>query len=232
MELKKTGRAITFFFATLLLYLGVPLLGWGLGNLAGYFASGQRTAYAVVVGLFSLTVGIQAYGSTEGIRGGKGEAGKMVGRQRIVRIGLVLALYLALFFIPFFNRRGFLVINAGAILGWIGVILAASGYTLIFWSGLALGRQYSAEVTIQHEHRLITGSIYRYIRHPRYLGVMVLAIGFSAVFSSWIGLAMSMLVFVVLLFRIKDEETLMQLEFGSAWQAYCKYSWRLIPYIY
>jgi protein-S-isoprenylcysteine O-methyltransferase Ste14 len=232
MGLKKAGRAVIFFFATLLLYLGVTLLGWGLGDLAGYFALGQRTAYAIVVGLFSLAVGIQAYESTKGIRGGAGETGRRVGRQRIVKVVLVLSLYLALFFIPFFDRRGILVINNGFTLRWLGVVMAAIGYALIYWSGLALGRQYSADVTIQNEHQLVTGSIYRHIRHPRYLGVIALTVGFSCVFRSWIGLAASLAVLAALLFRIRDEETLMQEEFGAEWEAYCKTSWRLIPVIY
>jgi hypothetical protein len=50
----------------------VTLLGWGLDDLMGYFSLSPRLWYAAVVGLFSLAVGIQAYGSVEGIRGGGG----------------------------------------------------------------------------------------------------------------------------------------------------------------
>jgi len=225
-------RAILFFIATLLIYLGVTLLGWGLGDLAGFFSSAPRLGYAIVVGLFSLAVGAQAYGSTEGIRGGKGEEGKFVFRQRLVRIGLVLALYIALFFIPFFDRRGFGVFGNSDIVRWLGVVLSALGFSLVFWSGLTLGRQYSADVTIQEGHHLITHSIYRYIRNPRYLGVIALSIGVSCIFRSWVGLIASLLFLVILLYRIKDEESLMHKEFGGEWEAYCQRSWRLIPYLY
>lgn len=225
-------RAILFFIATLLIYLGVTLLGWGLGDLAGFFSSAPRLGYAIVVGLFSLAVGVQAYGSTEGIRGGKGEEGKFVFRQRLVRIGLVLALYIALFFIPFFDRRGFGVFGNSDIVRWLGVVLSALGFSLVFWSGLTLGRQYSADVTIQEGHHLITHSIYRYIRNPRYLGVIALSIGVSCIFRSWVGLIASLLFLVILLYRIKDEESLMHKEFGGEWEAYCQRSWRLIPYLY
>jgi len=225
-------RAILFFIATLLIYLGVTLLGWGLCDLAGFFSSAPRLGYAIVVGLFSLAVGVQAYGSTEGIRGGKGEEGKFVFRQRLVRIGLVLALYIALFFIPFFDRRGFGVFGNSDIVRWLGVVLSALGFSLVFWSGLTLGRQYSADVTIQEGHHLITHSIYRYIRNPRYLGVIALSIGVSCIFRSWVGLIASLLFLVILLYRIKDEESLMHKEFGGEWEAYCQRSWRLIPYLY
>jgi protein-S-isoprenylcysteine O-methyltransferase Ste14 len=228
----KVLRAILFFLATLLIYLGVSLLGWGLGDFGGFFSSAPRLGYAIVVGLFSLAVGVQAYDSTEGIRGGKGEENKFVFRQRLVRIALVLSLYIALFFIPFFDRRGIGVFGNGVAVRWFGVALSALGFALVFWSGVALGRQYSADVTLQAGHHLITHSIYRFIRHPRYLGVIALSIGVSCIFRSWIGLIASVLFLIILLYRIKDEETLMHKEFSGEWETYCKHSWRLIPCVF
>jgi protein-S-isoprenylcysteine O-methyltransferase Ste14 len=228
----KLFRSVLFFIATGLLYLGVPLLGWGLGNLSEYFSNPPRLGYAVVVWLFSLAVGVQAFNSTEGIRGGKGDEGKFVFRQRVVRILLVLSLYLALFFIPFFDRRGVGVLHDGSLIRWLGLVLSAFGFVLVFWSGLALGRQYSADVTTQKEHHLITSGLYRLIRHPRYLGVIGLSIGVSCIFRSWIGLVASVVFIAALIYRIRDEEATMHKEFGMEWEAYCRHSWRLIPYIY
>jgi len=228
----KILRAVTFCAFTGLLYLGIPLLGWGLDDLVGYFSNGARFGYAVLVGLLSLAVGIQAFSSTDGIRGRKGEADKFVFRQRIVRIVLVLSLYIALFFIPFFDRYAIGVFDDGSLARWLGVVLSAVGFSLVFGSGLALGRQYSADVTIQMEHHLITSGVYQLIRHPRYLGIIALSIGISCVFRSWIGLLASLFFVAVLIFRIRDEEATMHKEFGMQWEAYCKRSWRLIPYIY
>ena len=228
----KILRAIVFCVFTGLLYLGVPLLGWGLDDLAGYFSNAVRMGYAMLVGLFSLAVGLQAFGSTEGIRGRKGEADKYVFRQRIVRVVLVLSLYSALFFIPLFDRHAIGVFNNGSLARWLGVLLSAFGFSLVFWSGVALGRQYSADVTIQKEHHLITSGIYGYVRHPRYLGIIALSIGVSCVFRSWIGLIASMFFIAILIFRIMDEEAMMNKEFEMEWEEYRKCSWRLIPYIY
>lgn len=228
----KLFRSILFFLATLLMYLGWPMLGWGLAGLPGFFASAPRTGYAVVVALFSLAVGIQAYYSIEGIRGKKGEAGKLIIRQTVVRYVVVLSAYMALFFMPFFDRHKIGVFNDYDPLRWTGVTLCLLGYGLIFWSGVALGRQYSADVTIQQNHHLITSSVYRYIRHPRYSGVMALSVGISFTFRSWIGLIASVFFLVMLLYRIRDEENAMYKEFGSEWEAYCRRSWRLIPYLF
>ena len=228
----KFARAVLFFFATLLMYLGWPLLGWLVAGGGNFFALPARTGYGGVVGLFSLAVGVQAFRGVEGIRGKSGEKEKLVLRQTVVRYVLELSLYIALFFIPFCDQRGVGVFKEGDVLRWLGVILSLLGYGLIYWSGVALGRQYSADVTIQEGHRLITGSIYYAIRHPRYLGIMALSLGMSLTFRSWIGLLASVFFLALLLYRIRDEEATMLREFGAEWMAYCQRSWRLIPYLY
>ncbi len=228
----KLARSVVFFIATLLMYLGWPLLGWELAGGGSFFALPARIGYGLVMLLFALAVGIQAFQGVEGIRGKSGEKQKLVLRQTVVRYVLELSLYVALFFIPFFDQRSVAVFEAGEPLRWLGDILCLLGYGLIYWSGVALGRQYSADVTIQEGHRLITGSIYRAIRHPRYLGIMALALGISLTFRSWIGLVASIFFLALLLYRIRDEEATMLKEFGAEWMAYCKRSWRLVPYLY
>lgn len=228
----KLARSVLFFIATLLMYLGWPILGWEVAGGGNFFALPARIGYGLVVVLFGLAVGVQAFHGVEGIRGKSGEKHKLVLRQTVVRYVLELSLYIALFFIPFFDQRGVGVFIEADLTRWLGVVLCLLGYGLIFWSGVALGRQYSADVTIQEGHRLITGSIYRAIRHPRYLGIMALSLGISLTFRSWIGLLASLFFLALLLYRIKDEETTMLKEFGAEWLAYCRRSWRLIPYIY
>ncbi|HEX9091249.1 MAG TPA: isoprenylcysteine carboxylmethyltransferase family protein [Anaerolineales bacterium] len=225
-------RSILFFAGTVLIYLLIPLLGWGLGYLAEFFAFPPRLGYSIIVGLFGLAVGIQAYTSILGIRGGKGEQEKFVFRQHVVRILLIFALYITLFFIPLFDRLGIGVFSAPAGFNWLGVIFSAIGYSLIFLSGLALGRQYSPDVTIQKDHQLITAGIFRSIRNPRYLGIIALSIGVSLIFRSWIGLIATLIFMGVLIYRIRDEEATLRLEFGAQWDSYCHHSWRLLPYIY
>ncbi len=226
------ARAILYGIATLLMYLGIPLLGWGLGDISGYFSNLPRLGYAIVVGLLSLAIGIQAYGGVEGIDGRKGKAGKLVFRQAILRYVLEISMYIALIFIPSFDRHSIGVIKDITSLRWLGVGFCLVGYWLIFWSGLILGRQYSADVTIQEDHHLITRNIYHFIRHPRYLGIMALSLGVSFTFRSWIGLIASVYFLGMLLYRIKDEEDTMHKEFGVEWDEYCKQTRRLIPFIY
>jgi protein-S-isoprenylcysteine O-methyltransferase Ste14 len=105
---------------------------------------------------------------------------------------------------------------------WVGVILFAPSSVLILASSVALGKVYSGEVTIQQHHRLITRGPYRHVRHPRYLGAVLVAAGLPLVFRSWIGLVVCPIVVVIILLRIHDEEALMRQEFGTEWETYCE----------
>jgi protein-S-isoprenylcysteine O-methyltransferase Ste14 len=225
-------RGIAFGLATILLYLGLLLLGWGLDRLGDFFADAARTGYALVVLAFGLAVGIQAIDSPEGIRGSRGDENKLVRRQSFVRVGLILLLYATFLFLPFSSRRSLAVWDERAFTPWLGVVLAGIGYTFVFLSGLALGRQYSQEVTIQKDHHLVTAGVFKTIRNPRYLGVIAAALGLACLFRSWVGLAVTAGVVVFLLFRIRDEEVLLHREFGQEWETYCRTSWRLIPHVY
>jgi protein-S-isoprenylcysteine O-methyltransferase Ste14 len=220
------------FLWTLVLYAGLPVFGWGLDDAAGFFTSAQRAWYVASIAGFGAVAACQMIRMPESFGGGKGQTEKFVPRQRLVRIAVTLLLLVGLALVPFADRRGLLTMAEQANLRWIGLLLAVLGLGLIFWSGLALGRFYSQEVTLQEGHHLITGGPYRYIRHPRYLGIFVMGVGQSLLFRSWIGLGLTALAMAVVLFRIHDEEALMHREFGAEWEAYRRHTRKLIPQIW
>ena len=49
-------RSFVFFLATALLYLGLPLLGWGLDDLRGFFSLAPRLGYALSVAVFAAAI--------------------------------------------------------------------------------------------------------------------------------------------------------------------------------
>jgi protein-S-isoprenylcysteine O-methyltransferase Ste14 len=224
-------RAVIFCFSTILTYLGISLVGWGVDDLAGFFSQAQRAGYMLVVILFGLAIGFQAIDAPEGISGSKGQDNKRVKRQTILGSFMTLSFFVLLFLLPMADRHDFGTIPQNPLVRWLGLVLCGVGYSLIFWSGLALGRMYSADVTIQKDHQLITTGPYHYIRHPRYLGLILAGLGIAGLFRSWLGLVILLPLVAILLLRIMDEERLMQQEFGAAWQTYCARTWRLIPFI-
>jgi hypothetical protein len=55
----KLLHSLGYGLSTLVIYLGVTLLGWGLGHLGEFFSSAPRLLYAVIAGLFALAIGVQ-----------------------------------------------------------------------------------------------------------------------------------------------------------------------------
>jgi protein-S-isoprenylcysteine O-methyltransferase Ste14 len=225
-------RGIGYLFVTNLIYLVIPLIGWELRDVTGFFSIPQRTLYAVIVILFGCVAGIQAVHNPEGIRGGQGREDTRVSRQRIIRNLIIILLYVALWFLPFADRRNIGTLGGQPSIRWVGISLFAIGMSLIFWSGIILGKMYSADVTLQEDHHLVTTGPYKYIRHPRYTGGILLAFGMSLLYNSWVGLALSFAFIGVIIFRIRDEEDLMQQAFGQEWEHYCQRTRRLVPFLY
>jgi protein-S-isoprenylcysteine O-methyltransferase Ste14 len=78
----------------------------------------------------------------------------------------------------------------------------------------------------------VTNGIYGVIRHPSYLGLIVIMFGWGLVFRSWIGILLAALVIPVLLARIRAEESLLHAYFGEEYERYRTRTSRLIPGIY
>lgn len=141
-------------------------------------------------------------------------------------IGLVAAYVPALT-----DRMDFWTIDGDAI-RWVGVILFTAGGALRIWPIFVLGRLFSGLVAIQSGHTLITSGIYRVVRNPSYLGLLINSAGWVLAFRSGVGLLLTALLIPPLLARIRSEEALLRSQFGGAYEAYCLRTARLIPGIY
>ncbi|HEY5204821.1 MAG TPA: isoprenylcysteine carboxylmethyltransferase family protein [Roseiarcus sp.] len=115
---------------------------------------------------------------------------------------------------------------------WLGVLLYMAGGILRLAPVFILGRRFSGLVAIQPEHRLATSGLYAIIRHPSYLGLFILVLGWGLAFRSGVGIIIAVLMLMVVLARIQAEERLLSDSFGAEYDAYRARTWRLIPYIY
>jgi protein-S-isoprenylcysteine O-methyltransferase Ste14 len=221
-------RAMARLLIGLLLFIGLPLLGWGIYNLDEFFANPARLGYVALSVLAQVVILLVL--SNAGKGSGSGKA--LLRRQRLALIILqVLSLALVVS-APYCDRRSIATLGGSEVARYIGLSLYLIGMFVMHWAEANLGRQFSIDVTIQEGHRLITNGLYRNLRHPRYLGIMLFSIGISLVFRSLLGLAIVALLVVVLAWRIHDEEILMHKQFGIEWENYSRRSRRLIPFVY
>jgi protein-S-isoprenylcysteine O-methyltransferase Ste14 len=77
--------------------------------------------------------------------------------------------------------------------------------------------------------QLVTTGIYRYIRHPQYTGFLMITLG---MLFEWATLPMLIMypILIVLYVRLaKKEEADMRLEFGPAYDEYCRTTGMFLP---
>ena len=81
----------------------------------------------------------------------------------------------------------------------------------------------------RREQTIIARGPYRTIRHPGYLGSILVWTG-SRVAVNWlIALITAVLLLVVYRYRISAEEHMLEEHFGEAYRSYKTRTWRLVP---
>jgi protein-S-isoprenylcysteine O-methyltransferase Ste14 len=213
-------QSLLILIGSLVYYL-LPI--WGAGGFAAYFSQPALVALAIA---FLGTV-VASMFSGGGITTGERE--DRSNRWVLVPFSLI---GLALAFVPAYTDRiDFWTIGGDAI-RWLGVALFAIGGALRIWPVYVLGNRFSGLVAIQPNHRLVTTGIYRVIRHPSYLGLLINTVGWSLAFRSGVGLILTALMVPVLVARMNSEEALLSSQFGAEYDGYRARSSRLIPGIY
>jgi protein-S-isoprenylcysteine O-methyltransferase Ste14 len=128
-------------------------------------------------------------------------------------------------------------VQPGLIDGWtpvvVGVALALCGIALRQWAVATLGSFFTVSVEVQHDHRIIDGGPYRWLRHPSYTGALLTLVGVSLALGNWIGcLAAALLGLAGLVQRILVEERALASRLGPAWTEFAGQRKRLIPLVW
>jgi len=128
--------------------------------------------------------------------------------------------------------------KTGRIYSWdtffvIGVTLITIGLITRIQSMLTLKQYFTYSVAKIDDHQLIETGPYKIIRHPGYLGQLIIFIGISISLSNWLSiLAMTIPIAIGYGYRIKVEERFMLEQLGKIYLDYQKRTKRIIPMIY
>ena len=114
-----------------------------------------------------------------------------------------------------------------------GLVLILAAVILRIWARAHLRGLYSGHVEVQVGHRLVQSGPYRFVRHPGYTGFLLIALGLSIGYSSWIALAaIPLLLLPGLAYRMRVEERLLAEEFRDDFRSYARKPRKLIPWIW
>jgi protein-S-isoprenylcysteine O-methyltransferase Ste14 len=119
---------------------------------------------------------------------------------------------------------------------WIhyaGLALMSFGLAIRWTAVLSLGRAFSANVAIRAGQGLYTAGLYRLVRHPSYLGLLLIIAAIGVHTHNWTGFAIVLMPsFAALSYRIHVEETALRAALGDTWEVYSSGTKRLIPGLY
>ncbi|HVN68146.1 MAG TPA: isoprenylcysteine carboxylmethyltransferase family protein [Candidatus Binatia bacterium] len=218
--MKTARRAIGVAISTAI-SLGIAIFAFG--GIGAFFSHPPLAALAVV----TAALGIAAV-----FAGGNASPGIREDRSNRWVIGAVVALgILDTIIPPWTDRIGLWTID-GDTIRWFGVALVAIGGALRLAPVFILGNRFSGLVAIQPGHTLVTGGLYGVIRHPSYLGLLLITLGWGLAFRSLAGVALTVLTVPVIVARIRSEEALLADQFGAEYAAYRARTSRLIPGLY
>ncbi|MBV8474274.1 MAG: isoprenylcysteine carboxylmethyltransferase family protein [Hyphomicrobiales bacterium] len=204
-----------------LAYLALAVAGEG--GLAAYVSQPALVALALI----TMALGASALFTKGNLSSGVREVRD--NRWVLIAFG---AIGLLLGYLPALTDRLDVLTIGGDPTRWLGVALYAAGGALRIAPVFVLKERFSGLVALQPGHQLVTDGLYRVIRNPSYLGLLVNAVGWALAFRSGIGILLVACLLPPLIARMRAEEALLGEAFGAQYQAYRARTWRLVPGLY
>lgn len=202
-------------------YLGLAVWGWG--GLGPFFAHPARIAVTVIFFVLTFASMPTAGNLSTGEREDRGN------RWVLAAFGIlsIAAAYLS----AWCDRKDIWVLD-GDTVRWLGVALMMPAGIIRLWPVYVLGNRFSGLVAIQPGHTLVTTGIYRVVRNPSYVGLLLGSFAWALAFRSVVGLVLAALMIPPLIARIHAEERLLASQFGAEYESYRNRTWRLVPGLY
>jgi protein-S-isoprenylcysteine O-methyltransferase Ste14 len=137
-------------------------------------------------------------------------------RPSVVQTGTMLAFFAVIYWLIRRHIGAQEIPGLGRPAAVAGLGLVVLGATVNILGRFALGRNWGNQVIIYQDHTLVTGGVYRWVRHPLYASLIWMFIGAALVFQNWSALAATLLVFVPAMFyRGRLEEQALGAQFAN-----------------
>jgi protein-S-isoprenylcysteine O-methyltransferase Ste14 len=113
----------------------------------------------------------------------------------------------------------------------LGAALTFAGLAFCIWARFVIADNWSSDVQLKRDHKLIVKGLYRWVRHPIYTGLLLAFIGSAWAVGEWRGVLAAAIVAASFWRKLKLEEAIMRREFGEAYALYAARTPALIPFV-
>jgi protein-S-isoprenylcysteine O-methyltransferase Ste14 len=164
---------------------------------------------------------------------GTGGTGRDRGTRAVNFILIVVAILVADALTAVIGKHSPLRIPGAGPDGWpliAGLVIIWLGLVIRVWSIVVLGRSFRTTVEVDVAQPVMSRGPYRWVRHPSYTGVLLIAAGYGLALSTWPGLLVCLVLpEVAILRRIGVEEAELARVIGDPYRKYRDHTKRLIP---
>jgi protein-S-isoprenylcysteine O-methyltransferase Ste14 len=112
-----------------------------------------------------------------------------------------------------------------------GAVICLAGLLITIWARRTLAGNWSSDVTFKEDHELIRHGPYRFVRHPIYTGLLVMALGTAIELGQlrcWLG---SVALAIGFWIKLSQEERLLLRHFPEEYPRYQKQVKALVPWL-
>lgn len=114
-------------------------------------------------------------------------------------------------------------------LRWAGFGLGLVGLGLWTWTQAVLGKEYSPQLQLRRQHRLVTSGPYAWMRHPMYTAMFGVGIALALLTANWCFVLFAVAMIAGFVIRAPREERMMHETFGEEYRIYMQRTGRFFP---
>ncbi|HEU5228015.1 MAG TPA: isoprenylcysteine carboxylmethyltransferase family protein [Ktedonobacteraceae bacterium] len=149
--------------------------------------------------------------------------------QRIIIAGAFLLLPAMMVLSVFDHRFGWSPVPMAVSVIGDALVVIGLGIT---WLVVMQNNYAAANITVESGQKVITTGLYGLVRHPMYVGVLIMMVGIPLALGSWWGLVVLIPGVIALVIRILDEEKMLKQDLDGYSGYTQKVHYRLVPYIW
>jgi protein-S-isoprenylcysteine O-methyltransferase len=116
---------------------------------------------------------------------------------------------------------------------WLGILVMLGGLAFRMWSNRVLGEFYTRTLRTVVQQQLVRQGPYRILRHPGYLGMLLMWAGAGLATFNWLVIVLIVPVMLAAYcLRIAAEERMLRDRFGAEYELYRQKTWKLLPFLF